>query len=107
MARKCTHSRSSALLLIGLTLAILSKKKIRHQSYLLIIRHTETATDELRDHLRKMKTTLKSKNVRKGYIELTLELKLRDDNTAFMKKIADTDGVVECSLINYSGDYAQ
>jgi len=94
-------------LTIGLTLGILSKKKLRHQSYLLIIRHEENATDELRDHLRKLNTTLKSKNVRKGYIELALELKLRDDNTAFMKKISDTPGVAECSLINYSGDYAQ
>ncbi|WP_432357141.1 DUF4956 domain-containing protein [Sporosarcina sp. UB5] len=94
-------------LVIGLTLVLLSRKKIRHQSYLLIIRHTETATDELRDPLRKLNTTLKSKNIRKGYVELTLELKLRDDNTAFMTKITDIPGVIECSLINYSGDYAQ
>lgn len=92
---------------IGITLALLSKKKLRQQSYLLIIRHEEEAADELRDHLRKLNTTLKSKNVRKGYTELTLELKLRDDNTSFMQKLASISGVVECSLVNYSGDYAQ
>ncbi|GKV57655.1 hypothetical protein NCCP2222_36020 [Sporosarcina sp. NCCP-2222] len=93
--------------IIGITLALLSKKKLRQQSYLLIIRHEEEAADELRDHLRKLNTTLKSKNVRKGYAELTLELILRDDNTSFMQKLASISGVVECSLVNYSGDYAQ
>ncbi len=94
-------------LFIGLTLAWLSKKKTKQQSYLLIIRHLDEATDELRVQLRILDTKLKSKTVRKDYTEMTLEISLRDDNTAFMKVINDIDGVLESSLVNYTGDYAQ
>lgn len=94
-------------LFIGLTLAWLSKKKTKQQSYLLIIRHMDEATDELRVQLRILDTKLKSKTVRKDYTEMTLEISLRDDNTAFMKVINDIDGVLESSLVNYTGDYAQ
>ena len=94
-------------LIIGLTLAWLSKKKTKQQAYLLIIRHLDQATDELRVQLQKLDTKLKSKTVRKDYTEMTLEISLRDDNTAFMKVINDIDGVLESSLVNYTGDYAQ
>lgn len=92
---------------IGLTLVWLSKRKIREQSYLLIIRHSNEAIGEVRIQLRKLNTKLKSKTVRKDFTELTVEVILRDDNTAFLQTITEIDGVHDASLINYSGDYAQ
>lgn len=94
-------------IMIGLTLAWLSKRKMKEQSYLLIIRHTDAATSELRIQLRKLNTKLKSKTVRKDFTELTVEIMLRDDNTAFVHTISEIEGVIDASLINYTGDYAQ
>lgn len=94
-------------LLIGLTLLWLSRRKIREQPFLLIIRHTEEAATGVREQLRKLPYRLKSKTVRKDFTELTVELRLRDDNTAFLHSISDIHGVQDASLINYSGDYAQ
>lgn len=94
-------------IIIGLTLAWLSKRKIKEQAFLLIIRHTDSATAELRVQLRKLDSKLKSKTVRKDFTELTVEVKMRDDNTAFMKTISEIEGVHDASLINYTGDYAQ
>ncbi len=94
-------------LVIGAVLIWLSRRKIREQPYLLIIRHTDEAAIPLRLLLRKMEYQLKSKTVRKGYTELTVEMRLRDDNTAFVTEISAIDGVEDVSLINYSGDYAQ
>lgn len=94
-------------LAFGLTLAWLSKKKSKHQAYLLVIRHTEEATDDLRVQLRKLDTKLKSKSIRNSFTELTVEINLRDDNTAFMKTIDNIKGIESCSLVNYTGDYAQ
>lgn len=94
-------------LLIGVTLLWLSRRKIREQPFLLIIRHTEEATNEVREQLRKLPYRLKSKTVRREFTELTVELRLRDDNTAFLHSISDINGVQDASLINYSGDYAQ
>ncbi len=94
-------------LVIGAVLVWLSRKKIREQPYLLIIRHTDDATIPLRLLMRKMEYQLKSKTVRKDYTELTVEMRLRDDNTAFVTEISGIEGVQDVSLINYSGDYAQ
>lgn len=94
-------------LIIGLTLVWLSRRKVKEQAYLLIVRHTEAAADELRQQLRKLNTKLKSKTVRKDFTELTVEVMLRDDNTAFVQTISEIEGVHDASLINYTGDYAQ
>ncbi|WP_391572647.1 DUF4956 domain-containing protein [Cohnella sp.] len=94
-------------LIIGLVMLYMSKRKVREQLFLLIIRHTEDAVNELRVELAKLKTKLKSKTVRKGFTELTVEISLRDDNTAFVQKISEISGVNDVSLVNYTGDYAQ
>ncbi|MCM3634165.1 DUF4956 domain-containing protein [Paenibacillus camelliae] len=94
-------------LIIGLVIFWLSKRKVREEAYLLIIRHTDEAINELRTELRKLKGKLKSKNVRKNYTEVTYEIKLVDDNTAFLQSIIEIKGVSDASLVNYTGDYAQ
>lgn len=94
-------------LVIGLVVFFLSRHKIREQSFLLIIRHTEEAENNLRTELMKLKTKLKSKTVRKGFTELTVEIRLRDDNTAFVQLIGEINGVHDVSLVQYTGDYAQ
>ncbi len=92
---------------IGLLLFWLSRKKIRNQPYLLIVRYTNEAADAVRARLVKLNYTLKSKTVRKDYIEVTAEIRLRDDNTAFLHDLSGIDGVLDASLVNYRGDYAQ
>ncbi|GAB2720985.1 DUF4956 domain-containing protein [Paenibacillus thermoaerophilus] len=94
-------------LAIGIVVYWLSRRKVRGQPYLLIVRHTEEATDQLRAALRQLNGKLKSKTVRKGFTELTIEIVMLDDNTAFMQKISELAGVSDVSLINYTGDYAQ
>ncbi|MNQ86701.1 hypothetical protein D3C85_1019010 [compost metagenome] len=94
-------------LAVGAALLFLSRRKIREQPYLLIIRHTDESIGELRIKLRQMNYQVKSKTVRKNFTELTLELRLRDDNTAFVNDLSQIEGVQDVSLINYTGDYAQ
>lgn len=94
-------------LAFGSVLAWLSKKKIRGESYLLVVHYTNEATDELHKIFHKLNTKLKSKSVRNGLIEITVEVRLVDDNTSFMALIGDVQGVQSCSLVNYTGDYAQ
>lgn len=91
----------------GLALAWLSKKKIRGETYLLVVHYNSEATDELRKVLNKLNAKLKSKSVRKGFYEMTVEIRLVDDNTSFMNIIDEIPGVVDSSLVNYTGDYAQ
>jgi uncharacterized membrane protein YhiD involved in acid resistance len=92
---------------IGLALYFLSRKKIRTNPYLLIIRYSEIASDEVKNQMVKMTYQLKSKTVRKDMTEMTVELRLRDDNTAFVNALSEIEGVADVTLVNYRGDYAQ
>lgn len=92
---------------VGIVLLLLSRRKIREQPYLLIIRHTDESIGELRTKLRQLNYRVKSKTVRKNFTELTLEMRLRDDNTAFVNELSRIEGVEDVALINYTGDYAQ
>lgn len=94
-------------LAVGLTLLLLSRRKVREQPYLLVLKFTEEAMVDIRKMMSKMNYRLKSKTVRKQYTELTVEVRIRDENTAFVNELSNIEGVQDVSLINYSGDYAQ
>ena len=51
------------------------------------------------------KCVVKSKTARKGSVELNMEVRLKDDNTDFINKLADLPGVQNAVLVSYNGDY--
>ena len=51
------------------------------------------------------KCIVKSKTARKGSVELNMEVRLKDDNTDFINKLADLPGVLNAVLVSYNGDY--
>lgn len=92
--------------IIGLVLILLSRKKHADTIYLLVIHYTETANEDVKRELQKLDYTLKSKIIRKDVIEQTAEIRLKIDNTAFMNRLGEIDGVRDVSLVQYNGDYA-
>ena len=48
---------------------------------------------------------VKSKTVRKGEIEVNLEVRLASDNTDFVNELSDIGGVESAVLVSYNGDY--
>jgi uncharacterized membrane protein YhiD involved in acid resistance len=93
-------------LIIGLVVFLLTRKKGKDSVFLLVIHHDEKATDSIKYQLGKLKHSLKSKIVRNEITELTVELKIKGDNTAFVNQLSAVEGVKDVSLINYNGDYA-
>lgn len=93
-------------LFIGLVLFLLTKQKPTKYTYLLIIRYEEDAYLAVKKELSKTKHFVKSKIVKHGVTELTVELKLKIDNTAFVNEISVLEGVKDVSLVHYNGDYA-
>ncbi|MNN93385.1 hypothetical protein D3C81_2118130 [compost metagenome] len=85
---------------------MLSTRKLKDSAYLLIVHYHESATDEVKLNLNKLSHKLKSKTVRKDQIELTVEVKIRNDNTAFVSEISSLNGVRDAVLVSYNGDYA-
>lgn len=53
----------------------------------------------------KMKYFIKSKTVRKGRTELSVEVYCKNNDTFFLDKIRDTEGVEDATLIQYNGEY--
>lgn len=93
-------------LLIGLVILVMSRHKMKDSAYLLVIHFNETANDQVKLQLKKLKHVLKSKTVRKDQIEMTVEVRLKDDNTGFVHAISEIEGVRDAVLVSYNGDYA-
>lgn len=75
------------------------------QSYLLIIHYSEAAADAIRKMTKQLPgARLKSKVVRPGSIELTMELRLKENETGFVEKFLRVEGVYDASLITHQGD---
>jgi hypothetical protein len=54
-----------------------------------------------------MKYALKNKIVIKDNIELTVEMKLKADDTEFVSQLSKLEGVQSAALINYTGDFGE
>ncbi|MGQ7279855.1 DUF4956 domain-containing protein [Brevibacillus thermoruber] len=94
-------------LVVGGTIWWLSRRKEATSPYLLILHYEAIAEEEVKRRIRKMNAVLKSKTVRKELTELTVELRIRDDNTAFVNDFSALEGVKDVVLVSYNGEYAQ
>ena len=54
-----------------------------------------------------MKGSLKNKTTIKETVELTIELRLKGENTAFMSQLTAVNGVKSAVLVEYTGDFGE
>jgi len=92
---------------ISLVYILLVKLKTQTNVYLLIVKHSEKAGEEVLKILAGKKYALKNKTVYKDNVELTLEMKLKSDNTDFVSELTALEGVHSAALINYTGDFGE
>ena len=88
-----------AAVYIIFTVATTGKK-----TFLLVIKYFDGADTNIRSELRNIPNTLKSKNLYKGKSELTLQVKVKNNDTSFVNKISSIEGVESAMLIEYTGD---
>ena len=48
---------------------------------------------------------VKSKSVTKGSTEITVDVRLKNENTDFMQDVSDLPGVLSAVLVTYNGEY--
>ena len=93
---------------IGIILMIFVNKKSRCNPYIVVLQcdghDSEVAAKEFLDK-NVQRCVVKSKTAQKGFVELNLEIRLKDDNTDFVKVLADMKGVQSAVLVSYNGDY--
>ena len=94
-------------ILISLIYILMVKFKTDNHVYLLIVKYEEKAGEEVNKVLSDMKYALKNKTMFRNTIELTLEMKLKANNTDFVGAISKIEGVQSATLINYTGNFAE
>ena len=93
---------------VGVVLLVFVNQKPHCNPYIVVIQcdghDSETAA---RAYLEEMtnRCTVKSKSAQKGSLELTVEIRLKDDNTDFINTLSEMQGVSSAVLVSYNGDY--
>ena len=93
---------------IGAVLLIFAKKKTADSPYILVVHCADSETERrTRDFVagQVKRLNLKSKSVDGGSVELNYEVRLKDDNSAFVNELEAMQGVSRVVLVSYNGDY--
>lgn len=93
---------------IGIVLLVFVNKKSHLHPYIVVIRCDDHDSENaakamLEKHVQKC--VVKSKSAQKGFIELNMEIRLKEDNTDFINDIAELAGVQSAVMVSYNGDY--
>ena len=95
-------------IVIGLILYLFANKKDHANPYIVVLQCDGEESEDAAEAFLAENTkrcTVKSKTVQKGLVELNLEIRLKEDDTSFVNRLADMDGVASAVLVSYSGDY--
>ena len=90
---------------IALVYIMLVKVRSRKHQYLLIVKYQNEAAEAVRRQLMPLKKVLKNKTSTKNQTELTYEVQVSADNTAFVTVLSEVEGVASAVLVEFTGDY--
>ena len=96
-----------ATLFISLIYILLVQVKTFTKVFLLIVKFENSANEDVQKILKPLKGELKNKTTIKDTIELTLELRIKNDNTAYMTQLTAIQGVKSAVLVEYTGDFGE
>ena len=94
--------------IIGIILLIFANRKNVENAYILVLNceneeAENTAAELLKNTVKKYR--IKSKTVNADGIELTTEIKIKDDKMAFVNQMNKITGVKNATLVSYNGVY--
>ncbi|MBQ3007808.1 MAG: DUF4956 domain-containing protein [Clostridia bacterium] len=95
-------------IVIGVVLLVFVNRKSHFNPYLIVINCDSHESEENAKNYLKGKVnkcTVKSKTAQSGSVELTLEIRLKDDNTDFINELSAMNGINSAVLVSYNGDY--
>lgn len=94
--------------IIGLLLLLFANRQSRYNPYILVLRCRDELAEENALTLVRGSVgdfSVKSKTVGKDGIELTAELRIKEQSTDFVNRLCESDGVDSAVLVSYNGDY--
>ena len=93
---------------IGAILLVFVNKKSHCNPYIIVVQCENYESETyVMDYLKNqtLKCTIKSKTAQKGLVEITLDVRLKDENTDFINALANIKGVSNAVLVSYNGEY--
>lgn len=93
---------------VGVILYVFVNRKTTDHPYILIMNCENKEAEKqalamLQNKVKKQ--VLKSKTVSKSGIEMTLEVRLKGDDSDFVNEVSNAEGVENVVLVSYNGDY--
>ena len=95
-------------IIIGLIMIVFCNRKSAQKPYIAVISCENGEVEEkVAAYLKSNtdKTVVKSKSAQKGNIELSYEVNLKKNDTDFITKLSEMEGVNSAVLVSYNGDY--
>lgn len=93
---------TAIIAVIYIVFSLLKKEK---KNYLLILHYSEAAEQNVNAVLGGMKYRLKNKSQTGDAIELTIEIKVKHNDTTQLSRFKGIEGVGSVTLLEYSGEY--
>ncbi|MCM1102829.1 MAG: DUF4956 domain-containing protein [Clostridium sp.] len=94
--------------IIGVILLVFVNRKPHCHPYIVILQcdghKSESAAKAYLEEMTK-RCAIKSKSAQKGSVELTMEISLKDDDTDFINRLSEMQGISSAVLVSYNGDY--
>lgn len=95
-------------LFIGIVLLVFVNKKPYLNPYIVVLgcegsKSEQQAVDFIKSKVKRC--VVKSKTVRKGLVELNLEIRMKEEDTDFVNELAEMAGVSSAVLVSYNGEY--
>ena len=94
--------------IIGVILLTFVNKKSHCNPYIIVVQCENYESESyVMDYLKNqtLKCTVKSKTAQKALVELTLDVRLKSENTDFINALANIKGVSSAVLVSYNGEY--
>lgn len=73
-------------------------------TYLLVVSYQDTAAKEVEELTGKLRGRLKNKTRYKEYTEVTLQVKIKKNETSFLEELNQIAGVNNCVLVEFTGE---
>ncbi len=93
---------TAVIAVLYILITIFRKEK---KSYLLIVRYTASSEMNVNGVLNGVKYRLKNKTQTGDQVELTVEVKVKGNDTAYLSRFNAIEGVESVTLLEYSGEY--
>lgn len=91
---------------ISILFIIFSMLRLEKRAFLLILRYNPSEEENIMPLLSALQYKLKNKTQTRDWVELTAEVKVKNNNTSFIDPITQSPSVISATLVEYTGEFA-